>query len=501
MTQTGLRRLSGNAIASVTVTIVSAVLLFELYRFLVRAIGIEQIGVWSLLIATAGGVRLADLGVSGSVVRFMAVDMGAGRPGAAAATLTQTILFSAGTIGLASLLAVAPVGWVISRAVDHDEVLALALQVLPWVMAAAWLSALVTALAAALDAVQQTVLRALAMICGSALQLALVYLYVPTYGLLALGPIQVTFTAAQLLILSVALAWTFRSHWRNSLRWSYARLVEMVRYGFVIQMAGLGQLLFEPVIRWLLGNFSGLATIGYYDMANRAVVQFRQVIVSAYQMLVPFMANRSTRLQSGTEQIAADYRVAFRLLLLVTVPYFALVGSALPFILVFWSGKFDDVFLLIGLISTLGWSVSTLNIPAYMFFLAIGKVRWIAVSQLLLGVLNVVFGYLGGTLYGGIGVVVGAMLALALSSLAIVWRFHFRYRIRLYREIPKVFWPMLLIGAGALSVFYREAIHWAGQGIPDLIWFVALAAVAALLAALVWHDPLRVQVTKQLLRH
>ena len=257
MTQTGLRRLSGNAIASVTVTIVSAVLLFELYRFLVRAIGIEQIGVWSLLIATAGGVRLADLGVSGSEVRFMA-----------------------------------PVGWVISRAVDHDEVLALALQVLPWVMAAAWLSALVTALAAALDAVQQTVLRALAMICGSALQLVLVYLYVPTYGLLALGPIQVTFTAAQLLILSVALAWTFRSHWRNSLRWSYARLVEMVRYGFVIQMAGLGQLLFEPVIRWLLGNFSGLATIGYYDMANRAVVQFRQVIVSAYQMLVPFMANR-----------------------------------------------------------------------------------------------------------------------------------------------------------------------------------------------------------------
>ena len=46
--------------------------LFILYRFLLRSIGIERMGVWSVVLATTSVANVANLGISASVVRFVA---------------------------------------------------------------------------------------------------------------------------------------------------------------------------------------------------------------------------------------------------------------------------------------------------------------------------------------------------------------------------------------------------------------------------------------------
>jgi O-antigen/teichoic acid export membrane protein len=66
------RRIFSNAALSVLQTGISAILLFFLYRYLLVRLGPEQLGVWSVVLASTSVARLSDMGFSGAVVRFVA---------------------------------------------------------------------------------------------------------------------------------------------------------------------------------------------------------------------------------------------------------------------------------------------------------------------------------------------------------------------------------------------------------------------------------------------
>jgi O-antigen/teichoic acid export membrane protein len=61
-----------NAIFSVAQVLVIGGTLFFLYRFLIGTIGIERVGIWSLVLATTSVANIANLGLSGSIVKFVA---------------------------------------------------------------------------------------------------------------------------------------------------------------------------------------------------------------------------------------------------------------------------------------------------------------------------------------------------------------------------------------------------------------------------------------------
>src|SRR3984885_272074 len=61
-----------NAATTMIQVVGSAVTLFVLYRFLIRTIGVERLGIWSLVLATTSVVTLANQGFSTSIVKFVA---------------------------------------------------------------------------------------------------------------------------------------------------------------------------------------------------------------------------------------------------------------------------------------------------------------------------------------------------------------------------------------------------------------------------------------------
>src|SRR5271165_2491820 len=61
-----------SVIASIIQVIVSGLVFFVLFKYLFVKIGIEQIGVWSLVLATTSVSRVGELGLSAGVVRFVA---------------------------------------------------------------------------------------------------------------------------------------------------------------------------------------------------------------------------------------------------------------------------------------------------------------------------------------------------------------------------------------------------------------------------------------------
>ena len=65
-------RIARNAAASVGQVIVSALILFVLYRAILEMLGAERLGIWSVVLAAASASRIGELGLSASVTRFVA---------------------------------------------------------------------------------------------------------------------------------------------------------------------------------------------------------------------------------------------------------------------------------------------------------------------------------------------------------------------------------------------------------------------------------------------
>jgi len=156
------RRLSRNAIASIAQVVGSAILLLELYRFLVRQLGPGQIGVWSLVVACTAPARLGEMGIGTAVTKFVAGDLGASKPRRAAATIGMCSATVGAIIGAFSLLVWSVAPAMLTRLISDDRLLSVAQALVPWALASLWFGSIGQVLLGALDALQRSDLKAVA---------------------------------------------------------------------------------------------------------------------------------------------------------------------------------------------------------------------------------------------------------------------------------------------------------------------------------------------------
>ena len=144
------RQIIINAIMSVTQIVVISAVLFILYRFLLATIGIEQLGIWSLVLAATSVTQIANLGLSGSVVKFVAKYVARGEDENISRIIQTAALSVAAFVGLVLLIGY-PVAKGVLGLVIADESLPIALSVLPYALLALWLMIVTSIFQAGLD--------------------------------------------------------------------------------------------------------------------------------------------------------------------------------------------------------------------------------------------------------------------------------------------------------------------------------------------------------------
>ena len=135
------RQVFKNAFMSVTQIIVNGGILFVLYRFLLHTIGVEQLGIWSLVLVTTSVTNVANFGLSGSVVKFVAKYIARGEKENASKVI-QTASLSVGvSIGLALIIGYPVIKWVLGIVVSPQH-LPSALTILPYALFSLWIMAI-----------------------------------------------------------------------------------------------------------------------------------------------------------------------------------------------------------------------------------------------------------------------------------------------------------------------------------------------------------------------
>ena len=159
--------------------------------------------------------------------------------------------------------------------------------------------------------------------------------------------------------------------------------------GPIFQIVSIVGMMFEPVTKGLLSRYGGLAMVGYYEMASRMVLQFRIMIVSADQVLVPVIASLQ---ETAPDRIRTIYAESYRLIVYLSVPLFAGLLTAIPVISALWIGAYENNFVLFAMVLTVAWFLNILISPAYFANLGTGHLLWNTVGHVVIGVLNLILG-------------------------------------------------------------------------------------------------------------
>jgi O-antigen/teichoic acid export membrane protein len=477
---------------SFTQIVVISVVLFVLYRFLLRTIGVEQLGIWALVLATTSVTQIANFGLSGSVVKFVAKYKSRDEERAISEVI-QTAAISVGLFSLVVIIIGYPIArWVLSMVVPPDS-LSYALEILPIALIAFWFLMMTGIFQAGLDGLQRIDVRSTLLMGSACLHLLLCFLLAPLYGLIGVAYARVIQN-----ILVFLISWFLVRRYLKVLpvvpyRWSRERFNEIVGYGLNFQIIAITNMFFEPVTKALLSKFGGLSMVGYFEMATKMIQQFRALIVSANQVVVPVIAEMKEKIP---EKIQSVYLTSYQLMFYLALPLFSFIIVSTPLISELWVGHYERVFTDFSILLAVGWMLNTLNVPSYVAYLGIGDLRWNVLAHISIGLLNAALGFAGGVYFGGYGVVIAWVFSLALGSSIVYVSYHLKYNIPFYELFPKtsrMVSVMCLVGI-VLGLIMKQRLNGIFSVIPTNILIIITFLFIVFFPF--WFHPMR----KQLIR-
>jgi len=427
-------RLPRNALAAIIQVFFSAIFLFILYRILVQKIGVDGVGLWSLVLAGTSVSRLAELGLSVGVVKFVSSALARNDVDTAVSIICLSALLVAVILLLGMLLLYPIFLTLIDLALAAPGARQFARELLPIAVASFWIIGVSAVFLSGIDGCQRIDLRSAIIILGSATYLGGAFILTDAWGLrgVAWAHLGQSLFVAICAVLTLARLLPLRKV--RPAHWSWSQVKMLFTYGANIQFIMIAQFFIDPVTKAILTRFGDLSVTGYYEMANRMISQFRTVIASSFQASVPVI---STINELDPGSISLFYRQLYSLISFIVPPYYALLAVSVPAIGIIWLGNVDERFLYIAWAACLGWAVNTMAIPAYLAYMGIGRLRWNTLTQGTIGLLNVIFSLILGLIIGWRGVVAGSMTALAVGSTVVIFAFHHEYRISFNEIFPK----------------------------------------------------------------
>lgn len=487
------RRIVLNALAAFGQTLGSAATLFFLYRFLIRAVGVERLGIWSLVLATTSVVWLANQGFSTSLVKFVAKYAAREKPDDVALLIQTAVISIALALGAISIGLYPGARWIL-QIVLPPKSFPEACAILPLALVSLWLTVLEGLLQAGL-AGQELIAECNYLEMGGSLSyLLLAFVLVPGHGLLGLAYAQAAQAAVILLVTWLLLRKQVGSLPLVPRRWSRNHFRELAAYGFHFQVITASQALREPVTKVLITRFGGLAFTGFYDLAARAVITIRELIVQANQVLIPTISHLQER---DPELIPVVYRESYRLVFFLAVPAFACLTVASPLISRIWIGRHEPIFVEFIAILSAGWLVNVLANPAYVVALGTGTLRWVSAGCIATVILNATLGFLAGRIaaefgIGAVAVASASAFSLALGYIIVLAAYHIERRVSFSQLLPEESRRILAASlASALILLPAVFARAPRMVVSEHVTTAWIALLLALILIPVWLHPMR----------
>ena len=445
-----------NSIAAIGQVLVVGIVYLLLYRYLLVTLGIELLGVWSLIIASTSLALIANFGISTSIIKFVATYHARHDFESLKKLIFTASVFIIVTYSIISIVILIAGTYVLPHFIEA-KYLPIALEILPFSLISLVINALGGVISSCLDGIQKNYIKSYIVSFTSVLLFVLSVLLTPKFGLKGLifaqivQAVVVLFTSIYFLSKYIKGIFTFQWNWSKIL------FKEIIDYGLKMQALSFMQMSFEPVTKALLSKYGGLAMVGYYEMASRLVTQLRGLIVSANQVIIPVVAEAK---ENNSNYVKELYVKTFSIVLLFDIVLITGIIITAPIVSFLWIGEIVPFFLFAVVLNSIVAFINICSNPAYFSYLGEGKLDWLIYSYLAISIINPVLGYFLGIHFGGYGVILGWNIAFLIGSLLVLIS---------YQQENNISWKTLLlkndlffvISAIGTSLFgYLALISW-----------------------------------------
>jgi O-antigen/teichoic acid export membrane protein len=163
--------------------------------------------------------------------------------------------------------------------------------------------------------------------------------------------------------------------------------------------------------------YGGIEAVGLFDMAQRFILQARQLVNGPMQVLVPAFAGVSER---SSEELRELFVRSYCLSVLIGVPIMMLAVLGSPIVAHFWLGTVSILFCIFVAVLAVAWTVSLISAPGYLLATGVGRLRWNILGNLTVTTLALALASVLGAIWGSVGVAVGSALALISGNLIMI---------------------------------------------------------------------------------
>lgn len=475
-----------NAFSAAGQTIAQTLVLVFLYRYLLNTIGVEKLGVWSIVMATASAARLSEMGLAGSVTKFVAAYRAQGNEQAATESLHSAAISLGFVLAIVLPLAYHGLLWALPYVLPASG-LADGRAILPYALASLWLTSVAGIWMSGLDACLRSDLRAGIMVVGTIAFLLMSFAGVTYYGLVGLAVAQVAQGVFLVILGWVLVRRVMQSKALLPVQWSTARFREMLGYGVNFQINSFVMLLFEPMTKILLGRYGELAAAGYFEMAQRLVMKVRALIVESNRVIVPVFAGMAQG-DGGAKRL---YISNVRYLFFLITPIFAGLLALIPAISELWIGSYERQFIIMTIYATAAWYINSITAPAYFAYLGQGKLRWITMAHIVMGIVNLLGGLVLGDYFGWHGVITAFAVALVIGSVIPLFAYHREQRISVMQILDSR--DLLLAIVCFISAVFALECYWLMYSVGGSQWLrivLVATSVSVVILTAAWLHPL-----------
>jgi O-antigen/teichoic acid export membrane protein len=397
--------------------LVSIVIYFFLYKYLLMQVGIEKLGVWSIILAISSTTSVANLGIGLSVVKFTARFREAGDEKSInqliyIALIIIIVLYTIVAV-LINELAALWLKWVID-----EEYIELSKAILHLTILSIWINSISNnVFMSCIDGYQKNYIRSILNILGSIVLLIISLYMVPKYGLIGAAYAQIIQSIIVLIISIILLKKIHKSLNLIKINWNYNIFKKLVTIGRTELIVTIFLLSLDPITKSCLAKYGSLNLTAYYELANKIVLQIRGLIVGINQLMLPIYSknkNDIINVNLYEKNFSINYLVSLSVMTLL------MTTSIIISNVIYKATVNDFIFCMIAL--TIANFFNIISTPSYFLNLANGELKNNLNGTLLIGVFNAALSYIMGVNYAGKGVILGTCLALVIGSTFIVYK-------------------------------------------------------------------------------
>ncbi len=408
-----------NVFSSSAQVIFTGLVYFFLYRILLIKLNVELLGVWSIVLSTSSLANLANFGVSSSVTRFVSFFSKNGENEKIEELIFTSAVFLFVFFSLLAIL-IFPFAEMILNGVIKAKYLSEAIAILPYSIACLIINAITGVYSSVLEGIQRNYIKNILLSLSSLVLLGFVYALTSTS--MGLKGVAIAQVIQSIFSLVASIVFVIKLHPHNPFKWRWSKSIfkEIFSYGTKFQLISISTMLNDPLTKILLAKFGGLQFAGYYEMANRLAMQFRGVLVSGNQSLLPVIVS----IEDQKEKAQKFYKGTFDTIFVTSIITFVSIFLTSASISIIWIGQNEFIFTTSLELLCLGYFFNVISGPAYFTEMSYGKLNLILMNHMFLCVCNAFFGTLLGFYFGGTGVVIGWVIGLILASFYLMIRHH-----------------------------------------------------------------------------